>query len=266
MIKVVILAGGFGTRFAEETDTKPKPMITLGGFPILWHIMKYFAEFSYDNFYIATGYKGDVIKTYFTNYHRTCGSVMVDLATGDVTNYSTPPEQWKVHLIETGLTTQTGGRIRRMEKWLRGSEPFFATYGDGLANVDLNALLEFHKSHGKIATVTAVRPPARYGVISFDNSGTAVMSFNEKPQTSEGWINGGFFVFNEQIFDYIKNDNDAIERDGLEKIVADGELMAFRHEGFWQCMDTLRDKIYLENCWNNNKALWKIWNDHPERS
>ncbi|MDR1291692.1 MAG: glucose-1-phosphate cytidylyltransferase, partial [Planctomycetaceae bacterium] len=217
-------------------------------------------------FFVATGYKGDVIKSYFTNYHRTCGSVMVDLSTGNITNYSIPPEQWKVHLIETGLSTQTGGRIKRMENWLRGDDPFFVTYGDGLANVDLNALLEFHKSHGKIATVTAVRPPARYGVISFDNNNEnpTVTSFNEKPQTSEGWINGGFFVFNEGIFDYIKNDDDALEYDGLQKIAEAGELMAFRHNNYWQCMDTLRDQLDLENRWNNKKAPWKIWKDQNE--
>jgi glucose-1-phosphate cytidylyltransferase len=228
--------------------------------------MKYFAEFSCDNFFVATGYKGDVIKSYFTNYHRTCGSVMVDLSTGNITNYSIPPEQWKVHLIETGLSTQTGGRIKRMENWLRGKEPFFATYGDGLANVDLNALLKFHKSHAKIATVTAVRPPARYGVISFDNNNEnpTVMSFNEKPQTSEGWINGGFFVFNEGIFDYLKSDDATLEYDGLQKIAEAGELMAFRHDNYWQCMDTLRDKIDLENRWNNKKAPWKIWKDQNE--
>ncbi|MDR0704548.1 MAG: glucose-1-phosphate cytidylyltransferase [Planctomycetaceae bacterium] len=264
MHKVVILAGGRGTRLAEETDIKPKPMVTIGEFPILWHIMKYFSEFSCDHFFIATGYKGEVIKSYFTNYHKTCGSIMVDLGTGNIINYSTPPEQWKVHLIETGLATQTGGRIKRMEKWLRGPEPFFVTYGDGLANVDLNALLEFHKSHGRIATVTAVRPPARYGVISFDHDTPVVQSFAEKPQTSEGWINGGFFVFNERIFDYIKSDSDVLEGSGLEKIAADGELMAFRHEGYWQCMDTLRDKLDLEYRWNNGKAPWKIWKNQDE--
>ena len=261
-MKVALLAGGLGTRFAEETDLKPKPMISVGEFPILWHIMKYFSEFGLDNFYVATGYKGDVIKSYFVNYHTTSGSIEVDLANGKVKSYTRPPEQWKVRLIETGLSTQTGGRIRRMEEWLRGPEPFICTYGDGLGDVDINALLEFHRSHGKLATVTAVRPPARYGAINFD--GDRVASFSEKPQSGEGWINGGFLVFNEGLFDYLKDDVDSLEREGLERIAADGELMAFKHYGFWQCMDTLRDKIYLEELWKNDDAPWKIWKDRVQ--
>jgi glucose-1-phosphate cytidylyltransferase len=256
-VKVAILAGGLGTRFAEETDLKPKPMISVGEHPILWHIMKYFSVFSFEDFYIATGYKGEVIRSYFANYHTTSGSLMVDLGTGRVNNYSVPPEQWKVHLFDTGLMTQTGGRIKRMEEWLRGSEPFIVTYGDGLANIDLHALVKFHKSHGKLATVTAVRPPARYGAINFD--GDRVESFSEKPQTGEGWINGGFMVFNQGIFDYLHGDDAILERAGLERIAADGQLMAFRHDGLWQCMDTLRDKTYLEKIWESGDAPWKTW-------
>lgn len=258
-MKVAILAGGLGTRFAEETDLKPKPMIPVGEYPILWHIMKYFSVFSFEDFFLATGYKGEVIRSYFANYHTTSGSLMVDLGTGQIKNYSIPPEQWKVHLLDTGLMTQTGGRIKRMEEWLRGPEPFIVTYGDGLADIDLHALVNFHQSHGRLATVTAVRPPARYGAINFD--GDRVQSFSEKPQTGEGWINGGFMVFNRGVFDYLHGDDAVLERTGLECLAADGQLMAFRHDGFWQCMDTLRDKLYLEKIWEGGKAPWKTWKD-----
>lgn len=262
MTKVAILAGGLGTRFAEETDLKPKPMITVGPYPIIWHIMKIFESFGLQDFYVATGYKGDVIKRYFAEYHTTSGSIAVDLGTGQITNYTRPVEQWKVHLIETGLATQTGGRIRQMQEWLRGPEPFIVTYGDGVADVDVSALLRFHKNHGKLATVTAVRPPARYGAINFD--GDRVESFSEKPQAGEGWINGGFMVFNEGIFSYLQHDLDSLEREGLERLAADGELMAFRHPGFWQCMDTLRDKCYLEELWKSGNPPWKRWNDQVQ--
>jgi glucose-1-phosphate cytidylyltransferase len=257
--KIILLAGGLGTRFAEETDIKPKPMITIGEFPILWHIMKYFSMFGMEDFYVATGYKGEVIKDYFVNYRMISGSVMVDLGTGQVKTYAPPPEQWRVHLIETGFATQTGGRVRQLAEWLNTSEPVIVTYGDGLANVDLHALFKFHQSHGKLATMTAVRPPARFGAINFD--GDRVASFSEKPQSGEGWINGGFLVFEPGIFDYLKGDSDSLEYHGLERIAADGQLMAFRHDGFWQCMDTLRDKLYLEQLWKEGKAPWKIWHD-----
>ena len=257
--KVAILAGGLGTRFAEETDLKPKPMISVGEFPILWHLMKYFSVFSFENFFIATGYKGEIIRAYFADYHTTGGSILVDLGTGEIKNYAIPPEQWKVHLFDTGQATLTGGRIKRMEEWLCGPEPFIVTYGDGLADVDLHALINFHQSHGKIATVTTVRPPARFGAINFD--GDRVESFSEKPQTGEGWINGGFMVFNQEIFEYLHGDSDVLERAGLECLAADGELMAFRHEGYWQCMDTLRDKMHLEEAWSSGNAPWKIWSE-----
>jgi len=259
MVKVALLAGGLGTRLSEETESRPKPMVQIGEYPILWHIMKYFSCFHFNDFYVATGYKEEIIKNYFCNYHATCGSMMVDLATGKTVNYSRPPESWRVHMISTGLKTQTGGRIKRMQDNLNGDGPFIVTYGDGLADVDLHALLSFHQSHGKIATVTAVRPPARYGAINFD--GDRVESFSEKPQTGEGWINGGFLVFNSGVFDYLSRNEDSLEREGLERIAADGELMAFRHSGFWQCMDTLRDKCYLESLWKSGAAPWKIWND-----
>lgn len=259
MVKVALLAGGLGTRLSEETELRPKPMVQIGEYPILWHIMKYFSCFHFNDFYVATGYREEIIKDYFCNYHKTNGSMMVDLATGKTVNYSRPPENWRVHMIATGLKTQTGGRIKRLQDYLYGEEPFVVTYGDGVADVDLHALLAFHESHGKIATVTAVRPPARYGAINFD--GDRVESFSEKPQTGEGWINGGFLVFNAEVFDYLANDEDSLEREGLERIAADGQLMAFRHDGFWQCMDTLRDKCYLESLWKSDGAPWKIWND-----
>lgn len=262
MYKAIILAGGLGTRLSEETESLPKPMVRIGTHPILWHILKYFAAFSCEDFYIATGYKGEIIKTYFTNYHPCNGDVVVDLETGRIVNESRPPERWKVHLIDTGLATQTGGRIKRLESRFRGSEPFFVTYGDGLADLDLHALYEFHRTHGRIATVTAVRPPARFGALYFDEKDKdRIASFSEKPQAGEGWINGGFFVFDDRIFDYLHDDADVLERDALERIAADGQLMAFRHDGFWQCMDTLREKNYLDGLSKSGRAPWKIWND-----
>lgn len=257
MTRVVILAGGLGTRFLEETELRPKPMITIGSKPIIWHIMKLFSCFGLENFYVATGYKGEMIKSYFVNYHTLNGSISVDLATGQVNNYTEPPECWKVHLIETGERTETGGRIRQMRSWLQDDEPFIVTYGDGVADIDINALLDFHRNHGKLATVTAVRPPARFGAINF--KGDQILSFNEKPQTGDGWINGGFMVFNSGLFDYLKNDYISLEHGALEPLTSDGQLMAYQHHGFWQCMDTPRDKKYLEDLWNHGKAPWKLW-------
>ncbi|MDR1964165.1 MAG: glucose-1-phosphate cytidylyltransferase [Planctomycetaceae bacterium] len=259
MTKVALLAGGLGTRLSEETDLKPKPMVTVGDRPILWHIMKYFSCFGLEDFFVATGYKGEVIKTYFSNYRMIDGSIAVDLSTGHISDYTVPTEHWKVHLIATGPNTMTGGRIFRMKNWLADSGPFIVTYGDGVANVNINALLKFHKSHGKLATMTAVRPPSRFGEIEFD--GDQVISFSEKPQTGEGWINGGFIVFETGIFDYLSNDSDSLEKNALENVARDGQLMAFRHDGFWQCMDTLRDKIYLDELWKSGEAPWKIWDD-----
>ena len=260
-MKVVLLAGGLGTRFAEETDFRPKPMIMIGEYPILWHIIKYFASYRFNDFYIATGYKGEMIRNYFVNYRILAGSILVNLADGTVENYSVPPENWKVHLLETGVATMTGGRLLRMKKWLEGPEPFLLTYGDGLANIDLSALIRFHRAHGKIATVTAVHPPNRFGDLELEN--TRVVRFSEKRPLEETWINGGFFVFNQEIFDYLKDDDSVLEVDALERLASEGQLMAFRHEGFWQCMDSLREKRFLESLWNTNRAPWKIWNDLP---
>lgn len=258
MIKVAILAGGLGTRFPEETELKPKPMIPIGPYPIIWHIMKIFSCFGFEDFYVATGYKSDVLKSYFVDYHKLSGNIEVDLATGRVVNYANPPEKWRVRLIETGLMTETGGRIRRMKEWLSGPEPFIVTYGDGVADIDVQALLDFHRSHGKLVTVTTVRPPARFGAIKMD--GLRVETFREKSQTVEGWINGGFLVFNEGIFDYLKHDHDSLEHAVLEQLAREGELMAYRHEGFWQCMDAPRDKKRLEELWNRGDPPWKLWN------
>lgn len=257
MTKVAILAGGLGTRFAEETDIKPKPMIEIGGYPILWHIMKLFSCYGLNDFFIATGYKGSVIRDYFAKYRDLSGSIMVDLGSGRIVNYTSPPEDWRVHMIETGLETMTGGRILRMRRWLDDPEPFIVTYGDGLADVDINALLAFHKSHGKIATLTAIHPPSRFGGIELKND--QVVSFNEKPLLSEDWINGGFLVFNRELFHYLQEDSDVLEVQGLTRLAEDRQLMAFRHNGFWQCMDSLRDKRYLENLWEKGEAPWKLW-------
>lgn len=253
-IKVVILAGGRGTRLAEETELVPKPMVHVGPYPIIWHIMKIFERFGLNDFYIATGYKGEIIKGYFLNYLHANGSMMIDLANGHIVDYAQPPEKWKVHLIETGLNAQTGGRIKMMQSWLDGPSPFIVTYGDGLANVDVDQLLRFHQSHGKLATVTAVRPPARFGAIEM--AGDRVTAFTEKKQTAEGWINGGFMVFNRDVFNYLKHDSDTLEKAVLERLANDEQLMAFKHFGFWQCMDTQRDKINLDLLWRSGNPPW----------
>ncbi|MGQ0792554.1 MAG: glucose-1-phosphate cytidylyltransferase [Deltaproteobacteria bacterium] len=254
--KVVILAGGLGTRLAEETEIKPKPMVEIGARPMLWHIMKLYAHSGFKEFFIALGYKGEVVKRYFQDYINLTGSMTITLASGTVQAYDKQCEDWLVHLMETGRDTYTAGRIKRLEPWL-AAETFMATYGDGVADIDLGKLLKFHKSHGRIATVTAVRPPARYGGIIFD--GDLVASFTEKPQTGEGWINGGFFVFEPRIFDYIEGDFSTLEIDVMERLVSDRELAAYRHDSFWQCMDTLRDKRLLESLWQEGRAPWRVW-------
>lgn len=255
-MKVVILAGGFGSRLAEETENRPKPMVEIGGRPILWHIMRYYAHYGFKEFFIALGYKGNEIKRYFRDQYELSGNMTIDYAKGHVEVYDRDCEDWVVHLVETGLNTYTGGRVKRLEPWLRG-ETFMVTYGDGVSNVDLHALLRFHQSHGRIATVTAVRPPARFGGLVFD--GELVSTFIEKPQIGEGWINGGFLVFNSGIFDYLKDDTSSLEADALEMLAADGELAGYRHDDFWQCMDTLRDKRLLESLWQEKRAPWKVW-------
>ncbi len=254
--KVVILAGGLGTRLAEETDIRPKPMVEIGGRPILWHIMKAFSHFGFKDFYIALGYKGDYIKRYFVDYTNLQGSMTVDLGSGEVVRRHAPDEDWQVHLIETGYATNTGGRVRRLEPYLKEG-PFIVTYGDGVADIDVKALTEFHERTNTIATVSAVRPPARFGGILFD--GDLVRNFTEKPQVGEGWINGGFMVLEPAVFDYLDGDDTSLEAHALERLAGERQLSAYRHEGFWQCMDTLRDKQLLERYWANNDAPWQFW-------
>lgn len=254
-MNVVILAGGLGTRLAEETEIKPKPMVEVGGHPIVWHIMKSYAQYGFTDFFLALGYKGEIIKRYFLDHYSLGGSLRVNLASGLVEDLEKDTEDWIVHLMDTGQDTQTGGRIKRLEPHLRGGT-FLATYGDGLCDVDLRKVLAFHRAHGKIATITAVRPPARFGGLVFE--GDFVREFSEKPQIGEGWINGGYFVFEPDIFDYLDNDQSVLELAPLERLAQESQLVAYRHEGFWQCMDTLREKKILENLWQSGKAPWKV--------
>ncbi len=260
-MKTIILAGGLGTRLSEETELKPKPMVEIGGQPILWHIMKHFAHHGCREFAVALGYKGDVIKRYFLDYTRLNSSFAVHLASGDIMRRDVCRDDWEVHLVDTGLNTVTGGRLKRLAP-LIGRETFMMTYGDGVSNVNLAELVAHHRRHGKLATVTAVRPPARFGAMVFD--GECVAEFTEKPQTGEGWINGGFFVLEPDVMEYIAGDDTPWETEPLRRLAADGQLAGYRHEGFWQCMDTLRDKRLLQKLWEENRAPWKVWNatDH----
>jgi glucose-1-phosphate cytidylyltransferase len=253
-MKVVILAGGLGTRLQEETTVKPKPMVEIGERPILWHIMKLYGAYGFKEFIIALGYKGEVIKQFFLNYYYLRNGLSIHLGNGFIDAHKEEREDWIVHLIDTGLNTQTGGRIKRLASWI-GLETFMMTYGDGLADININEVVSFHRKHGKLATVTAVRPPARFGGLVFD--GDSVAEFSEKPQIGEGWINGGFFVLEPGVLDYIDGDETIFERDPLERLAQDGQLIAFRHEDFWQCMDTIRDLKLLQNLWERNEAPWK---------
>jgi glucose-1-phosphate cytidylyltransferase len=259
-VKTIILAGGLGTRLQEETTVRPKPMVEIGGKPILWHIMNIYAAHAFDEFVVALGYKGEVIKQYFLNFFALNNDITVDLRTGGTTIYDGQQPTWKVHLAGTGDLTQTGGRLRRLKHWV-GDETFMMTYGDGLADVDVAELVAFHRSHGKLATVTTVRPTARFGGVVF--SGDRVVEFTEKPQAEGGWINGGFFVLEPDVLDYIEGDQTIWERDPMERLAADGQLMAYRHEGFWQPMDTLREKKMLEDMWAGGDAPWSA---APRRS
>ena len=257
-MKVVILAGGYGTRLSEETELKPKPMVEIGGRPILWHIMKSYAHHGFDEFVVALGYRGDLIKAYFLDYRYVSTDLTVKLGTGDVIAHAGRREQWTVHLVDTGLDTITGGRIKRLRDWI-GDESFMLTYGDGVADVDVKELLRFHHEHGKLATVTAVRPPARFGGLDLD--GERVAEFTEKPLAGEGWINGGFFVLEPGVIDYVAGDATHWEREPLERLAAEGQLRAYRHGGFWQSMDTLRDVRLLNGLWSSGQAPWKLWSD-----
>jgi glucose-1-phosphate cytidylyltransferase len=255
-LRVVILAGGFGTRLSEETDTKPKPMVQVGDRELLWHIMKGYAHYGFEEFVIALGYKGELIKRYFLDYRLLNSSLTVSLLTGEATAHEGECPDWTVHLVDTGLETMTGGRLKRLAKWL-GDDTFMMTYGDGVSDVDIRRLLEFHRRHGRLATVTAVRPPARFGGLEF--AGDHVSRFTEKPQIGEGWINGGFFVLEPQVLDYIAGDETMWEHEPLERLAEEGQLVAYRHESFWQSMDTLRDVRLLESLWQSKQAPWKVW-------
>jgi len=255
-MKVGILAGGYGTRLAEETERVPKPMVEIGNMPILWHIMRYYEHFGHSDFVVALGYKGDLVKRWFAEYSRFAGDLHVDLGRRSVeVGIDDSIPDWRVSLIDTGLETGTGGRIKRILPYL-GGETCMVTWGDGLSTVDLDALLEFHRAHGRLATLTAVRPPARFGHLTVDED--AVVEFDEKPQTGEGWINGAFFVLEPGVVDYIDDDRTMFEREPLQRLAAAGELMAYKHYDFWQCMDTLRDKKLLERLWDS-KPPWKLW-------
>lgn len=258
-MKVVILAGGLGTRLAEETGTRPKPMVEIGGKPILWHIMKIYSHYGYKDFVICLGYKGYMIKEYFANYFLHQSDVTFDLANNKMQIHNSDSEDWKVTLVDTGVETNTAGRIKRIEKYVKG-EPFMLTYGDGVSNVDIRSLLEFHKTSGKLATLTSIQLPGRFGNIETDANG-GVKKFQEKPSGDGVWINGGFFVLEPGVFDYLKGDMDDVqwEKKPLIEIADAGQLSAFPHNGFWKCMDAIRDKIELETIWSSPKPDWKIW-------
>jgi glucose-1-phosphate cytidylyltransferase len=255
-MKVAILAGGLGTRLAEETETKPKPMVEIGNRPILWHIMKQYTHHGFEDFVVALGYKGEHIKRWMVDYVSLTSDLVVRGREGTVEAHEPGCEEWTVSLVDTGQPTATGGRIKRLEPHLRDGT-FMLTWGDGVSDIDLSALLAFHRGHGRLATLTAVRPPARFGHLELD--GDRIAEFSEKPQAGEGWINGAFFVLEPGIFDYIAGDDTQWEREPLEALAKDGELMAYRHHGFWQCMDTVRDKKLLEQLWDDGAAPWKVW-------
>jgi glucose-1-phosphate cytidylyltransferase len=258
-MKAVILAGGFGIRLSEETHLKPKPMVEIGSRPIIWHIMNIFATHGVTEFIIALGYKAEVVKTYFLNFYALNSDLSIDLSTGETIVRNGNQPNWKIHLVDTGLHTQTGGRLKRVQSWLGEDETFMFTYGDGVTDLDIKALIEFHNSHSKLATVTTVRSPARFGRIAFQ--GDLVTEFYEKPEASEGWINGGYFVLSGKAINYIEGDETVWERDPVERLARDGQLVGYRHYGFWSCMDTLKEKNTLEDLWACGKAPWKIWQD-----
>ena len=257
-MKAVILAGGLGTRISEETHLKPKPMVEIGGKPILWHIMKTYSAFGINDFIICVGYKGYVIKEYFANYYRHMSDITFDLANNSETIHSNNSEKWKVTLVDTGEETMTGGRVKRIYDYVKDEEDFCLTYGDGVSNIDIAALINFHKSHKKLATLAATQPPGRFGALQISLE-SAVTSFHEKPDGDGSFINGGFFVLSPKVLEYIAGDSISLEQEPLKNLAKDGQLMAYKHQGFWQPMDTLRDKVYLENLWQSKKAPWKVW-------
>lgn len=254
-MKVIILAGGFGTRLAEFTEVIPKPMVPVGGKPILWHIMQWYAKFGHKDFYLALGYKAELIKDYFLNYRALNANFSVDLASGKVISHELDEADWNVTLVDTGLESMTGGRVKRMQKFI-GNETCMLTYGDGVSNININNVLDFHRSHSKFVTVSAVRPAARFGELELN--GNQVINFQEKPQLHGGWINGGYFIVEPEFFELIGDDNVMLEREPLERTVAQEQLMAYRHDGFWQCMDTKRDHDLLETLWAKGNAPWAV--------
>jgi len=253
-VKVVLLAGGFGTRMSEYTESIPKPMVTIGGRPILWHIMKTYAHFGHTDFYVALGYKSEVIKDYFLNYKLLNSSFTMDLATGKATPHVKQDVDWKINLIDTGLSSMTGGRVKRMQPWI-GNETFMLTYGDGVANVNIDKLIKFHRSHGKMVTMTAVHPVPRFGELKIEDD--QIIDFREKPNMGQGWINGGYFIIEPDFFDLIEGDETILEKNPLETVAELGQLMAYKHEDFWQCMDSKRDRDFLEELWQLDQAPWK---------
>lgn len=256
-MKVLILAGGFGSRLSEETDVRPKPMAEIGGKPILWHIMKIYSHYGFNEFVILLGYKGYYIKEYFANYFLHQSDVTFDLLNNQMEVHSNSSEPWKVTLIDTGLNTMTGGRMLRAKAYI-DNRPFLLTYGDGVSNVDIRKLVDYHKTHGRFCTITSVQPSGRFGSLNIE-SDEKVTSFLEKPQGDRAWVNGGFMVCAPEVLDYIRDDRTIWEREPLEKLASDGQLMAFKHEGFWKPMDTLRDKLELEDLWKNGRAAWQVW-------
>lgn len=257
-MKVVILAGGMGTRISEESHLRPKPMVEIGEKPIIWHIMKIYSSFGYNDFIICCGYKGHIIKEYFMNYYMHQSDVTIDLANNTTEIHQNSSEPWKVTMVNTGLLTATGGRIKMIQKYVK-EEPFMMTYGDGVADVDINALAEYHNAHGKIATITATRPAGRFGAIQINEEGNEVNSFKEKAKQDQAWVNAGFAVFNKEIFNYLGDGSQMLEMEPYEKLTQDGEMVAYKHSGFWSPMDTMRDKSYLEGQWQTGNAPWKVW-------
>ena len=254
-MKTIILCGGLGTRLSEETVVKPKPMVEIGNYPILWHILNIYSHYGYNDFVLALGYKANYIKDYFLNFRNRNSNITIELNSGNVSFSNTTVPNWNISMIDTGINSMTGGRLLRLKKFLNG-ERFMLTYGDGVSDINIKKLVEFHKSHGKLATVSAVRPTARFGGITINQG--KVQNFKEKPQTGEGWINGGFFIFEPEIFDYLEDDSTILEQSPLENLTKDNQLMAYEHHGYWQCMDTIRERDTLRELWNKNNAPWKL--------